>query len=201
MKRNFIIGMLTAPLLLVGFWGLRTLTAPGITVTEAEQKEILEEMNYTTEKSHHILPVFPFHVGYKGQAKEARLGDFKGKPTIVHVWATWCAPCLKELPEFNAFAARYAKQFNIIAISADVTDEVHEAQEKVTRFWKENSYANMHIVFDYQAKLSRALGITGVPATLFLDAKGKEIGRVNGIIYWSDPKIKTILERILVSSG
>ncbi len=199
MKRNFIIGMFLAPLLILLYWGIKTLFTPGVSVSEVEEKDILAELNYTTEYAGGILPGFSFSMGENGTVKEAKLADFKGKPTIIHIWATWCGPCLKELPEFSDFVKKYKHKYNIIAVSADVSDSLAETQKIVDDLWREKNYNSVRMVYDFEAQLSRGFGIAGVPTTIFLNADGKEIGRINGAMYWMDPKIMIIVERLLKS--
>jgi thiol-disulfide isomerase/thioredoxin len=103
---------------------------------------------------------------------------------------------LKELPEFDTFAAKHKGKINIVAVSVDMADKCDDAVKTVSDFWKKNDYTDVHMVFDHQANLARALGASGVPTTIFLDADGKEIGRVNGVLFWTDPKIKNVIQNI-----
>lgn len=199
MKKKFIFGMYLAPIVIAGFWAVKALTAPGITVNPEERKEILEGINYIQASNQQISPSLSFHVHYnKNELKESKLSDFKGKPTIVHVWATWCGPCQKELPGFNKFSAKYKKHFNILAISADMAEKVEEAKEKVTTFCKQAGYNDICLAFDHKADFVRALGLQGVPTTIFYDKEGKEIGRINGATFWDDPKVELVIKSLLV---
>ena len=196
MKRQFIFGMMLAPLLLVSAWAIKSLFKPAITVDAIEQKIILEEMNYSTEYKRFSLPTFSFNIQQKGKIFEKTLADFHGKPTILHVWATWCPPCIREMPEFINFAKSYKDTYNIIAINVDIADTPDEAMKTAQPLLDENGGKDLSIIFDHQGKFTRAIGLPGLPATLFLDENGKEIGRVPGIMFWDDPKMPLVIKNL-----
>jgi len=196
MRREFKIGMFLAPVTLIMFLGIKALFAPATTVDEEEKSEILQELNYSQSFSNTAIPQLAFHISQNGKPIEKKFADFKGKPTIVHIWATWCGPCQKEMPLFNKFASKYGSSFNILGLSVDMSDNVNEAHTKVSSHCKEKGYTSFDLALDHTVSLSKALQITGVPTTILLNANGKEIGRFNGIVNWNDPKVLKIVESI-----
>lgn len=196
MKRQFIFGMILAPFLLLGAFGVKILLKPSLTVDDAEQKIILEEMNYTTQYTRFSMPSFSFYRQHQGQMGEGNLADFRGKPTIVHVWATWCGPCVREMPEFIKFAKSYKKQYNIVSVNVDIADNRDETIQTAQAFLKEHDGKDLTVIFDHQGHVARSFGLPDMPATLFLDENGKELGRVNGIVFWDDPKMPLVIENL-----
>lgn len=99
--------------------------------------------------------------------------------TILHFWATWCAPCLKELPELDASIQQAKEQgYKVLPINTDAN-----SLEKSTALFSRLKIANLPLLFDtdnlfYQFKL------LGMPATIVLDADGLEIKRVYGALPW-----------------
>jgi thiol-disulfide isomerase/thioredoxin len=114
------------------------------------------------------------------------------KLSIVHFWASWCIPCIKELPQVDAAAKAYAdKDVRVVAISLD-TD-----LGKVITFFAEHNIANLTPYTDMGNASFKASKSKGLPATLFLDSEGKEIARAEGPMDWSDKKVKDVIEGAL----
>ena len=114
-----------------------------------------------------------------GQAKSLR--DFAGRPTLVNLWATWCVPCVKELPTLEALAKRAGGELNVVAVSMD-TDE----SAKVAAFLKERGLATLGALHDREYKMMTALGEVGLPTTILFDAAGREVWRSTGDRDWTD---------------
>jgi thiol-disulfide isomerase/thioredoxin len=117
--------------------------------------------------------------GEKGEVVEKNLKDLQGKPVILHFWATWCGPCVKELPDLDAFAGKQ-KAAHIVAIATDLKDA-----EKIRNFYQSKGITNLTIAFDKSGSLHRSLNTTGLPTTIFINSQGHEIGRIQGIIEWT----------------
>lgn len=95
--------------------------------------------------------------------KSISLNDLKGKPTLINLWFTKCAPCIEEIPVLNNLKANYGDKFNFLAITMDSEDKVKKLLEK-------HKYDFDHIVNSY--KLTTKLGFEGYPVNLFLDKNG-----------------------------
>lgn len=103
--------------------------------------------------------------------------------TILHFWATWCVPCVKELPEVDEAAATYAgKGVQFIAISMDSRDNL----DKVKKFFKDKKIAHLPIYFDNNNAAFRAAKLRGLPATIFVNSKGEEIDRYDEPLDWKN---------------
>ncbi len=119
------------------------------------------------------------HGFYKNTKK---FSDYRGKPLIINVWASWCTPCREEMDSLNRLARRYGgKQFNIIGIS---TDDYTDAAELFVRKSK-LSFVNY---LDSKVFLENMLGANTIPMTILVDANGKVLEKVRGAREWDSPE-------------
>ena len=117
------------------------------------------------------------------------LGNFSGKPTLVNLWATWCAPCVKELPTLDRLAAAHNGDLNVVAVSQD--DGPHAS---VVAFLQGNKITNLDAFQDPKMALSGALGPdTVLPTTILYDPNGKEVWRYVGDLDWTSPEAAKLL--------
>lgn len=137
-------------------------------------------------------PLPDFYV-YDGAEKPIRIADFKGKVVLLNFWATWCNPCVKEMPDLDAIQKEYGpKGLVVIAASQDV-----QGASKVERFYQTHNIKNLEIYTDKDAYAFGSLGLSGLPATLLIDANGMEAVRIPGFIDWSSKPARTVLEDLL----
>lgn len=133
------------------------------------------------------LPDIPF---FDAGATPHTFGDFRGKGFILNIWATWCIPCRREMPTLNTLAGILRdKHIPVLALSVD-----RAPFTKISRFIEKNGFTNLKVFQDVKGSVARKLDIQGLPTTLVVDNKGREIGRVIGIVEWDDPEnIQSIL--------
>ncbi len=108
--------------------------------------------------------------------------SFRGTPTLVNLWATWCAPCIAELPALDRLAKDRGYDLNVVAVSQDIG-----GWDKIRPFLEENPLGTLTVLADSSGALSQALGAAGLPLTILYDAEGKEVWRVNGPREWDQP--------------
>jgi thiol-disulfide isomerase/thioredoxin len=114
-----------------------------------------------------------------------------GKPLVVNLWATWCAPCVAELPALNEFAGlAAAKGVKVIAVSQDSV-----GAEKVDAFLAPRKLGNLPRYLDGETALGFAYG-TSLPTTVLYDKQGKEVARVIGALEWAGPEGQALLADI-----
>ena len=114
--------------------------------------------------------------------KTKRFSDFKGKPLIINVWASWCGPCRDEMGSLERLARRYnGRQFNVIGIS---TDDDHQAAAAFIR----QSNVTFENFIDSNVFLENMLGANTIPLTVLVDAKGRVIEKVRGAYQWDTPE-------------
>lgn len=114
--------------------------------------------------------------------KPRKLSDFRGKPLIINVWASWCGPCRAEMGSLEALSKLDRKQqFRVIGISTD--DDRKAAQDYVRRAGL--SFENF---IDHKLELENMLGANTIPVTLLVDAKGKVLYKARGSKDWMRPE-------------
>lgn len=108
------------------------------------------------------------------------LSSFKGQGLVVNFWATWCAPCVAEMPSLD----RLAKKLDGSGVRVLVISEDRNAQQKVPRFFTKTGIENLEFHYDVRGALSNAFDVTGLPTTLLIDASGREVKRIKGATEW-----------------
>jgi thiol-disulfide isomerase/thioredoxin len=119
------------------------------------------------------------------------LAEFSGKPVLLNLWATWCAPCVKELPTLDRLAAAHRAdgQLGVVAVSQD-----SGPQASVTAFLAKLNVKDLGAYHDPKMALSGALGPdTVLPTTMLFDAKGMEVWRYVGDLDWTSPEAAKLL--------
>lgn len=123
--------------------------------------------------------------------------DFKGKVTLVNLWATWCAPCVKEMPSLQALKqARGGADFDVVTISEDKT-----ARKVVDPFFEKNNLADLPRYTDAESAVGRAFRVRGLPTTMLLDRDGNEIGRFEGGANWSGSDALALIDWAIKSDA
>lgn len=116
------------------------------------------------------------------------LAVFAGKPTLVNLWASWCAPCVKELPTLDKLARAEGGKLNVVAISQD--DAPHAS---VVAFLQGHKIATLQSYQDPKMALSGALDAEVLPTSVLYDAKGREVWRYVGDQDWTGPAAAKLL--------
>ncbi|HXD42573.1 MAG TPA: TlpA disulfide reductase family protein [Ramlibacter sp.] len=109
------------------------------------------------------------------------LSDFRGKPLIINVWASWCGPCRQEMGSLQRLSQRYGTHFNVIGVSTD--DYIDRAEQflKITN----TSFSNF---IDSKLVLEHMLGANHLPLTLLVDAQGRVLAKYTGAKEWDSPE-------------
>ena len=116
--------------------------------------------------------------GFDGDTKT--FSDYKGKPLLINVWASWCGPCRAEMPSLQRLSKRYnGKEFNVIGISTDDYKKSAEAFIEQTGITFEN-FLDSHLF------LENMLGANTIPLTVLVDENGRVLGKVRGAYEWDD---------------
>ncbi|MGI9485022.1 MAG: TlpA family protein disulfide reductase [Geminicoccaceae bacterium] len=124
---------------------------------------------------------------------ERSLADFQGRVVVLNLWATWCAPCRKEMPSLDRLqAALGGDDFDVIALAVDRGD-----LSKVLSFYADVGIENLAVYHDETAKAGRTLRAPGLPTTLIIDRKGHEVGRVLGDAEWDGEDVVSLLNAVI----
>ena len=117
--------------------------------------------------------------GFDGKTK--KFSDYRGKPLIINVWASWCGPCRAEMGSLERLARRYGgKQFNVIGISTD--DDGYAAAAFIKR-----SKVSFENFLDSNMLLENMLGANTIPLTILVDAHGRVLEKARGAYEWDSP--------------
>ena len=125
------------------------------------------------------------------------LADFGGKVVMVNFWATWCAPCIRELPSINRLQAELSgDDFTVVAINIDTGGEAVAAP-----FAKRLKIGNLDLYLDPRGATSRAMGVNVMPTTVVYDRSGQEVGRLEGGAEWDSPEALALLRWFINNTG
>ncbi len=131
-----------------------------------------------------------------GAGKPVKLADFKGQAVVLNLWATWCAPCVKEMPTLAALQSAYAgKGLKVVALSADSAMATDKAK----------AFIGAHPPLDFYQDASSAVPtalnppIEGFPTTLLYDRAGHLKGVMEGDTDWNSPDAKAVVNSLLKS--
>ena len=110
--------------------------------------------------------------------KLIKLADYKGNLILLNFWATWCAPCKKEMPSLDALKVNP----NLSKIEIFPINVGKENLNKSNKFFKDLNIKNLNIYFDNPVTLAKDLNLRGVPTTVLFNKEGKEFARIIGSI-------------------
>ena len=120
--------------------------------------------------------------------KTLRLVDLKGTPVLVNLWATWCGPCVLEMPALDQLAAAYPGKLRVLTVSQDM-----EGAAKVTPFMAEKKFARLEPWLDPENQLGFHYNTGMLPTTVLYDAQGREVWRMIGAHDWAGPRTEAML--------
>lgn len=129
---------------------------------------------------------------------EHTLGDFKGKHILVNFWATWCAPCRKEMPMLSELQAEFGgEDFEVVTIATG-----RNSVPGIRAFFADEDVQvdNLPLFLDPKQKLARDMAVLGLPITLILNEDGQEIARMRGDAEWNSESAKAIIRALIESA-
>ena len=118
------------------------------------------------------------------------LDRFQGKFIVLNFWATWCGPCIRELPSLHRLNAKYGgDDFAVVLISQD-----RGGFKQTDRFLKKLKVDIADNFIDEKLKYSRAIGVRSLPTTILIGPDGKEVGRLVGSAEWDEPEAVALID-------
>ncbi|MCZ6744188.1 MAG: TlpA disulfide reductase family protein [Alphaproteobacteria bacterium] len=128
-----------------------------------------------------------------GEGRPLTLADFRGKVILLNIWATWCIPCLREMPTLDRLQAKLGgPRFEVVVLSIDIG-----GIPVVEKFYRALKLDSLGIYVDKTLRVKRDLGIVGIPTTLLIDRQGREIGRLAGPAEWDSKEAIKAIRRYL----
>ena len=122
---------------------------------------------------------------------QIKLKKYTKKLIIINFWATWCTPCIKEIPELVELERKFADKVDVLFISVGLN-----SPEDVNFFLKKNNYDNIDIFIDHNLEISKNLEISQIPSTVILDKLRNEIIRSSGYIKWNSKETFDLIENL-----
>ena len=116
------------------------------------------------------------------------LAEYRGGWVAVNFWATWCAPCRKEMPALDRLAASGT---TVVTVATG-----RNPVPAIERFWAENGIVHLPVLRDPGSELSRSMAILGLPVTVILNPEGQEVARLIGDAAWDGPEAKAVLDAL-----
>ncbi|MHA6346777.1 TlpA family protein disulfide reductase [Roseivivax sp. CAU 1761] len=127
------------------------------------------------------------------EGKPLDLADFRGKWVLVNFWATWCAPCRKEMPMLSELQREMGGAgFEVVTIATG-----RNPQPAMKKFFSEIGVSNLPLHRDPKSALARDMAVLGLPVTLILDPEGREVARLQGDADWSSASAKAVLRELV----
>jgi thiol-disulfide isomerase/thioredoxin len=128
---------------------------------------------------------------------EKSLDDWRGRVVLLNLWATWCAPCRKEMPALDALQQKLGSpEFEVVALSLD-----RQGAETARAFLNETKATNLKLYVDPTAKSLDGLKAVGLPATILIDREGREVGRLLGPAEWASPEAIELIKQVIAQKG
>jgi thiol-disulfide isomerase/thioredoxin len=132
---------------------------------------------------------------YSDGERAVTLERYRGRPVLLNVWATWCPPCVKELPALDRLAGKLDGEVHVVALS---TDDGGAAQVKP--FFDKLAVTRLLALYDTRQRAFQDFSLRGLPTTVLIDAQGRLVARMEGAAEWdSTAMVRQI--RQLVGSG
>jgi len=145
--------------------------------------------------------VAPAFSAYAEDGREVHLSEYAGKVVLLNIWATWCPPCLEEMPSMQRlYEEMEGEDFEILAVSVDSRiGEINMTGREGGRVWHfaEEMGLTFDVVHDPNADVQRIYQTTGVPETFLIGRDGVIYKKVAGGTQWDLPVHKELVRRLL----
>ena len=135
----------------------------------------------------------PRQIFVDGGGAERTIDYYRGRGVVMNFWATWCTPCVREMPALDRLrAAVDGAGVAVIALSED-----RGGPEVVEKFFRRHGIGNLPVLMDRRQGMLGGLGVLGLPTTVLVDRGGNEVGRVVGVAEWDTAPAIAFLRRCL----
>ena len=142
-------------------------------------------------------PAAPFRAVSLATGDSVGLDHYAGDVVLLNIWATWCAPCLGELPSLNRLQTHLKDEpFVVIALNEDRKAGL----ETIESVYRDIRIEALPLYLDPDGKVARALQVTGLPTTVLFDRDGRELGRLVGPAEWDGPDALALIRHYLAPS-
>jgi thiol-disulfide isomerase/thioredoxin len=126
--------------------------------------------------------------------KTLNLGALQGQPVLLNLWATWCAPCVVEMPMLDNLAAEFDDELRVVTVSQDM-----QGAEAVEPFFADKGFENLEPWLDPENELGFRFEGGALPITVLYDAGGQEVFRVAGGYHWDSEEAQAAIREALAA--
>jgi thiol-disulfide isomerase/thioredoxin len=126
----------------------------------------------------------------------AGFAGFRGTPVVVNLWATWCEPCLREMPSLERLQEKLAGKLTIAAVSQD-----RGGEKAVTPYLAKLGLNKVRVYLDPKSEVGKAFKVRGLPTSIVLDVEGREVGRVEGAAEWDSATMLAVLDPLVTAAA
>ena len=125
------------------------------------------------------------------------LDRYRGKVILLNLWATWCAPCVRELPALDRLqSALGGRDFTVMALSIDKAD-----MEVPVSFVRGLGLENLDVYLDFTGTIAKGFPLYGLPITYLIDRRGLVIGYIVGAVEWDSPEVMKFLKHYIARAA
>lgn len=122
-----------------------------------------------------------------------RLRDFIGHGMVINLWATWCAPCVEELPSLAALSKRLAPaDIAVLPLSSD-----RGGAKTVQAFFQDHGIGGLPVLLDPHSTAAHAWNVRGIPTSFVIDKKGRQVAKLEGSADWSTPAAAMLVRKLV----
>ena len=181
--RRSIIATATG-LAAAGFWG-------NCGRAQLSEADLPDAMDALTQMMPQAAPKLTFR---NAKGRQLSLADYAGHALVVNLWATWCGPCVAEIPSFAALSRKLAASGALVLpISVDMN-----GAEAVRPFYASHNIISLPILLDPDGANFQVLNTDSIPVTLVLNASGQMVARTDGAANWDTPRTLEFLQSLAV---
>jgi peroxiredoxin len=150
-----------------------------------DEKKVLKKLRITPATQ--WIEAHDF-AGKMMDAKTVNLQDYRGRFVLLNFWATWCSPCLKEMPDLeNAYNEMGQEKLVVLAVG------MGESVEKIKAFFNKYSFT-FPLLADNRMKITKLYGVRNIPVTYLIDPDGVVLGRALGVRDWANPDLLAFID-------
>ncbi len=190
--KPLIFAMLLLGAAVLGWW----LLAAGVSRSDPDGFRAYKQGAMRRLEFLAVPPTAPEDEFLDPAGKATRLSEFRGKPVLLNLWATWCPPCVKEMPTLAALQREIGPDtLHVLAVSLDKDADRASAQEFLARF------PELEFFQDSDFGLALAARAQGFPTSILYDANGREIARLSGEADWASPEAIAFLRAVIAAPG
>lgn len=130
--------------------------------------------------------------------KQVRLSSFAGKIVVINFWASWCGPCVEEMPSLIKLVSAFPQDVELVAISGDSTKE--DIESFLKSFPELKTLPNVHVIWDENKSLSQKYEIYKLPESILVNGERRVIKKISGIINWAAPDAFDYIRQVSAES-